>query len=184
MSLCTVSLEGPFRVLLRPFFGYYGQYLGTMSLCVSNMRPDDQILCSKICHLDLFVCQQCTTRRPDPVFKDLSPWSLCMSKHTRGENERYLIWTRQNHVQILGKFCLQQSDERTNRYKLLALVISKLDLLWGRERLKNWKTIFKSDITKSKISVYHILCFISVCPFVALSKAKFAQNVHIVLSSP
>ena len=26
--------------------------------------------------------------------------------------------------------------------------------------------------------------FISVCPLIALSKAKFAQNVHIVLSSP
>ena len=30
----------------------------------------------------------------------------------------------------------------------------------------------------------HMLCFISVCPFVALSKAKFAESVHIVLSSP
>ena len=43
------------------------------------------------------------------------------------------------------------------------------------------KQIFKSDI---KISVYHVSCFISVCPFGALSKAKFAENVHIVLSSP
>ena len=35
------------------------------------------------------------------------------SKHTRGENERYLIRTRQNNVQIIGKFCLRYSDERT-----------------------------------------------------------------------
>ena len=42
-------------------------------------------------------------------------------------------------------------------------------------------TIFISD---TKLSVYHISCFISVCPFVALSKAKFAKNVQIILSSP
>ena len=34
------------------------------------------------------------------------------------------------------------------------------------------------------LSVYHISSFISVCPFVALSKAKCAENVHIVLSCP
>ena len=43
------------------------------------------------------------------------------------------------------------------------------------------KTIFKSDI---ELSVYHISCFISVCPFVGLSKATFADNLHTVLSSP
>ena len=37
----------------------------------------------------------------------------------------------------------------------------------------------KSDI---KLSDCHILCFTSVCPLVALSKATFAENVHIVLS--
>ena len=37
-------------------------------------------------------------------------------------------------------------------------------------------TIFKRN---TEITVYHILCFISVCPFVALLKAKFAENVHI-----
>ena len=37
-----------------------------------------------------------------------------------------------------------------------------------------------SDI---KLSVYHLSCFISVCPFVALSKATFAETLHIVLSS-
>ena len=40
---------------------------------------------------------------------------------------------------------------------------------------------FGNDI---KISVYHMSCFIYVCPFVALSKAKFAENVHSVLCSP
>ena len=40
------------------------------------------------------------------------------SKHTRGQNERYLIRTRpKTNVHIFGKFCLRQSDERTNRYK-------------------------------------------------------------------
>ena len=42
-------------------------------------------------------------------------------------------------------------------------IISKLDLCEGGIV---WKPIFKSDI---KIDVYHISCFISVCPFIALS---------------
>ena len=54
---------------------------------------------------------------------------------------------------------------------------SKLDLCEGGSILP----IFKSDI---KISLYHISCFISVCPFVALSEAECAENLHIVLSSP
>ena len=33
------------------------------------------------------------------------------------KHERFLMWTRQNNVQIFGKFCLRQSDKRTNRYK-------------------------------------------------------------------
>ena len=60
----------------------------------------------------------------------------------------------------------------------LLLIISKLDLCEGGSFST---TILKSDI---KLSVYHISCFISVCPSVALSKAKFAENVYIVLSSP
>ena len=40
--------------------------------------------------------------------------------------------------------------------------------------------ILKSNI---EISVFHISCFISVCPFVYLSKEKFAENSHVVLSS-
>ena len=35
-----------------------------------------------------------------------------------------------------------------------------------------------------QISVYHVSCFISVCPFIALSKARFAENLHILLLSP
>ena len=57
--------------------------------------------------------------------------------------------------------------------------ISKLDLCEGGIFSR---TIFKSDI---ELSVYHISCFISVCPVVALSKAKFAENSHCAaLSSP
>ena len=29
-----------------------------------------------------------------------------------------------------------------------------------------------------KLSVYHISCVISVCPFVALSNATFAEKLH------
>ena len=55
-------------------------------------------------------------------------------------------------------------------------LISKLDLCDdGSFSL----TIFKATLS---LSVYHISCSISVCPFVALSTAKFAENVHIVLS--
>ena len=53
---------------------------------------------------------------------------------------------------------------------------SKLDLCEGRSFSP---TIFKTDI---ELSVYHISC--SVFPFVALSKATFANNLHIVFSSP
>ena len=57
---------------------------------------------------------------------------------------------------------------------LVFCFISKLDRCEGGSFSP---TIFQSDI---ELSVYHIWCFISVCPFVALSKAKFAANVHIV----
>ena len=39
--------------------------------------------------------------------------------------------------------------------------------------------IFNSDI---QLSVYSFSCFISVCRFVALLKATYAENPHIVLS--
>ena len=45
------SLEGPFRVLLRSLFWYYGQYLGTMlSLTLS------QLLCRLVYVVSSFVC--------------------------------------------------------------------------------------------------------------------------------
>ena len=84
-------------------------------------------------------------------------------------------------VQMFGKFCLRQSDEQTDRYKtpnvvnsLMSLLKIKFDLCEGGSFSP---TIFKfkSDM---KLSVYHISCFISVCPFVAVSKAKFAKNLH------
>ena len=97
-----------------------------------------------------------------------------------------LVRTRQNNVHIFSKFCLWQSNEQTNRYiyKTPDVVntssfISKFDLCeCGTGSV--WKRIFKSDI---RISVYYSSCFIYVCPFIALLKAKFAKNVHIVLSS-
>ena len=55
---------------------------------------------------------------------------------------------------------------------------SKLDLCEGGSFSP---TVFKCYI---KLSFYHISCFVSVCPFVPLSKAKFADNLQIVLSSP
>ena len=36
------------------------------------------------------------------------------SKHTRGNNERHLIRTRQKKVQVFGKFCLRHSNVGTN----------------------------------------------------------------------
>ena len=74
------------------------------------------------------------------------------------KNECFLTWTRQNKVQILGKQIFPVA----------------LDLCEGGSFSP---TIFKSDI---ELSVYHISCFISVCPLVALSKAKFAENLHFV----
>ena len=50
------------------------------------------------------------------------------SKHTKGSNERYLIWTRQNNVHIFGNFCLRQRDERTNRYKSRNVVNTYLNV--------------------------------------------------------
>ena len=42
----------------------------------------------------------------------------------------------------------------------------------------------RSSKSDTELSVYHISCFISFCPFVALSKATFAENLDIVLSRP
>ena len=39
----------------------------------------------------------------------------------------------------------------------------------------------KNDI---ELNLYHISCFRNVFPFLALSKATFTDNSHIVLSSP
>ena len=54
---------------------------------------------------------------------------------------------------------------------------SKLDLCEG---LSFSTAIFNRDIRFS--SVYSFLCFISVCPFVTLLRATYAENLHIVLS--
>ena len=43
--------------------------------------------------------------------------------------------------------------------------------------------IFNSDIQLSFFSL-SFSCFISVCPFVALLKATYVENSHIVLSTP
>ena len=56
-------------------------------------------------------------------------------------------------------------------------VISKLDLCEGGSFSP---AIFNSDI---QLSVFLISCFIYVCPFVAVLKATYAENLHIVLSS-
>ena len=94
--------------------------------------------------------------------------------------------------------------ERTNRYKTRDVVKTDLNVtfhvmfilatslpsrsrhfqtrsLRGCERLKT--DLHKSDI---QISFCHMSCFIylSVRSYVAVSKAKLAENVHIVLSSP
>ena len=54
---------------------------------------------------------------------------------------------------------------------------SKLDLCEGG---RFSPTIFNSNI---ELNVSPISCFIYVCPFVALSKATYAENSHIVWSS-
>ena len=41
--------------------------------------------------------------------------------------------------------------------------------------------LFNSDI---QLTVFSCSCFMSVCPFVALLKAKFAEHLHTVLSCP
>ena len=56
---------------------------------------------------------------------------------------------------------------------------NKLDLCEGGGSFS--PTTFKLTF---EINVYLISCFIYVCPFLALSEAKLAENVHIVLSSP
>ena len=44
---------------------------------------------------------------------------------------------------------------------------------------KFFNSIFNSDIL---LSVYSFSCFLSVCPFVSLLKARYAEHSHIVLS--
>ena len=68
-----------------------------------------------------------------------------------------------------------------------------LPVLKTHKRLKNELYLIRTRQNNVHIfgkivfdKAYHISCFIiiSVCPFVALSKAKLAEIVHIVLSSP
>ena len=59
----------------------------------------------------------------------------------------------------------------------LSSLISKLDLCEGGSVSP---TIFISDI---ELDVFPISYIISACPFVALSKATFEENSHIVFSS-
>ena len=71
------------------------------------------------------------------------------------------------------QFCFSKNSTNT-----AIDTFSKLDLCKGGSLSP---MICKSDI---KLSISHISCFISVCPFVASSNTKFAKHLHIVLSSP
>ena len=69
------------------------------------------------------------------------------------------------------------TDNNNNNHNILAPVISKLDLCEGG----SFSTaIFNSDIHVKIVS--SCSCFISVCRFVALLKATYAENSRIVLS--
>ena len=57
------------------------------------------------------------------------------------------------------------------------LSFSKLNLCEGGSCST---VIFNSNI---QLSYFSFSCFISVCPFVTLVKAMYAENSHIVLSS-
>ena len=74
------------------------------------------------------------------------------------KNERFLIWTRQNKTRIFGKFCLRQSDERTNKYKTRNVVNTLLNVTFENRRLKS------SHPRNDRVfpSVYHVWCFISI----------------------
>ena len=62
----------------------------------------------------------------------------------------------------------------SQRSSLEKFSFSKLDLCEGG----SFSTaIFNSDI---QLSVYSFLCFVSVCPLVALLKATYAENSHTV----
>ena len=91
------------------------------------------------------------------------------------------VRSRQGHRNWYGSAKLKRRYHNAKFERLLHMIIilfSKLDVCEGGS--------FSSTICKSgiKLSISHISCFISVGSFVALSKAKFAENVHIVLSSP
>ena len=59
------------------------------------------------------------------------------SKHTRGSKERYLIKTRQNKMQIVGKFWLQHSNVRTDKQILNASSHPVLDWTEVRKQKQN-----------------------------------------------
>ena len=80
-------------------------------------------------------------------------------------NECFLIWTRQNNVWIFGIRCKATNGQTDH---------SKLDLCYGG----SFSTaIFNSDIPLRFASFSRVIyCF----PFVALLKATYAENSHIV----
>ena len=87
-----------------------------------------------------------------------------------------------------GPNSLKKKKSKTEIDCLRSKKLNKNTLGYKWTLLKKWTTqnnvhisanfamismIFKSDI---ELGVYHISCFICVCPFVALSKAKFAES--------
>ena len=102
--------------------------------------------------------------RPGPVLQEVTP---------HDDHRLSTLWEGVSVHEGGTRSEYSSGEGSTNEYK-----ISKLDLF---ECGSFSPTIFNIDI---ELSVYHISCFISVCPFVALSKATFAEDSHIVLTSP
>ena len=155
---------------LKPFWKAQSE-----TYCFPALSTD----CSKVCtvsykmvsqHHDAFecevhgsVCEQSWALKAELCWdwkNRKQRWLLAFKETIKTHKNAFFTWTRQKIMCNFG--------ER----------VSKLDLCEGGSFSP---TIFKNDI---EISVYHISCFISVCPFDALSKARFAENLHIVLSNP
>ena len=124
-------------------------------------------------------------------------WLISWGRVTHGNTYSTCDWPRGRWQAETGPCCREGTETWTCAWGLtrasLLQTAGIIMIMWPvlknttvvtlthRFHHSGWFGIYKNAI---KLSAYHILCFISDCPFVALSKAKFAEKLHTVLSRP
>ena len=106
----------------------------------------------------------------------------------------FLIWTRQNNVHIFGICGLQRSLSMGRVEIRPSSRSSSFSNVLKHDKSETLSPISKFDLdeggsisTRStdgdiQLSLSSVSCFISACLSVALLKATYSENVHILLS--